>query len=389
MIYNTLGKTGLKVSRLGFGTMRLPTINSNADIDEAEATKMFDYGIENGINVFDTAYPYHNDTLAGNGKCEEFLGEYLKENNLRGEIVLQTKSPTWFVNEKEDFDVFLNEQLEKLQTDYVDVYLLHSMTVPNWNKVKDLDVLDFLDDCLSSGKVKHVGFSSHVKLNYLIEIIEEYPKWEVVLTQMNYLDEYYQSGANGLKYLKKNNIGTMIMEPLRGGRLINNVPEQVKVWWEISEIERTPVEWALQYLWNRDDVDCVLSGMSSLKQVKENVKYASNEDIISEYDQDIIKEVARQYRESSLGNDCTKCGYCLPCPNGVDIVNCFNEYNIAQMMQDPKASALQYFSLINIDSRADSCVQCEECLPLCTQNIDIPKELQKVYEYFGSEFDHF
>lgn len=389
MIYNTLGKTGLKVSRLGFGTMRLPTIRSNADIDELEATKMLEYGIENGINIIDTAYPYHNDVLAGSGNSEIFLGEFLKEKSLRDEIILQTKSPSWAIEEKSDFEFYLNEQLEKLQTDYIDIYLLHSLTVPDWKKVNDLGVLDFLDDCLSSGKVKHAGFSSHIEIDYLIEIIDEYPKWEVVLTQMNYLDEYYQSGVMGLNYLKENNIGSMIMEPLRGGRLVNNIPEEVKSWWEISEVQRTPVEWALQYLWNRDDVDCVLSGMTSLQQVKENIKYASTEDILTEYDQEIIREVARQYKASSLGNDCTQCGYCMPCPNGVDIVNCLKEYNIAQMMRDPKASAMQYFSLIGEDSRADSCVNCKECLPFCTQMLDIPEELQKVYEYFGSEFDHF
>ena len=206
---------------------------------------------------------------------------------------------------------------------------------------------------------------------------------------MNYLDEYYQSGVMGLNYLKEVNVGSMIMEPLRGGRLVNNIPEEVKVLWEISEVERTPVEWALQYLWNRDDVDCVFSGMTSLEQVKENVRYASTEDIISEYDQEIIREVARQYRASSLGNNCTRCGYCMPCPHGVDIINCLTEYNIAQMMRDPKASAMQYFTLIDDDSRADSCIDCKECLPFCTQMLDIPSELQKVYEYFGSEFDHF
>lgn len=389
MIYNTLGKTGLKVSRLGFGTMRLPTFNSNADIDEVEATKMFEYAIENGINLFDTAYPYHTDTLAGNGNCETFLGEYLKENSLRDEIILQTKSPTWFIGKRSDFDFYLDAQLEKLHTDHIDIYLLHSLTSSSWQRINDLGVLDFLDDCLSSGKVAHVGFSAHTETDTLIEILDEYPKWEVVLTQMNYLDEYYQSGTTGLKYLKENDVGTLIMEPMRGGRLINNIPEEVKAWWEISEVQRTPVEWALQYLWNRDDVDCVLSGMSSLKQVEENVRYASNEDIFSEFDRDIIKEVAMQYRKSSLGNECTKCGYCMPCPNGVDIVNCFNEYNIAQMMRDPRASALQYFSLIGADSRADSCNQCEECLPLCTQNLNIPEELKKVHKFFGSEFDHF
>ncbi len=389
MIYNTLGKTGLKVSRLGFGTMRLPTNYSNAEIDETEATKMLEYGIENGINIIDTAYPYHNDVLSGSGNSETFLGNFLKENSLRDEIILQTKSPSWAIEKKSDFEFYLNEQLEKLQTDYIDIYLLHSLTVPTWNNVNELGVLDFLDDCLSSGVVKHIGFSSHIEVDYLIEILDEYPKWEVALTQMNYLDEYYQSGIMGLNYLKEINVGSMIMEPMRGGRLINNIPEKVKAWWEISEVKRTPVEWALQYLWNRDDVDCVFSGMSSLEHVKENVKYASTEDIISEYDLEIIREVAREYKSSSQGNDCTRCGYCMPCPNGVDIINCLTEYNIAQMMNDPKASAMQYFSLIGDDSRADSCIDCKECLPFCTQMLDIPAELQKVYEYFGSEFDHF
>ncbi len=389
MIYNTLGKTGLEVSRLGFGTMRLPTKRSNGNIVEEEATKMFEYAIENGINLFDTAYPYHNDVLAGSGNCETFLGEFLKENSLRDEIILQTKSPSWFIQEKGDFERFLNSQLEKLQTDYIDIYLLHSLTESLWNKVHGLDVLDFLDDCLNSGIVKHVGFSAHTELDTLMEILDEYPKWEVVLTQMNYLDEHYQSGAAGLNHLKQRNMGTMIMEPLRGGRLVNHIPEEVKVWWEISEVERKPAEWAFQYLWNRDDVDCVLSGMSSLKQVKENIKYASKEDVFSEFDREILVEVTRQYKATSLGNDCTKCGYCMPCPHGVDIPNCLNEYNIAQMMRDPAASALQYFSLIDADSRADSCNGCGECLPLCTQKLDIPKELQKVFEYFGSEFDHF
>lgn len=251
-----------------------------------------------------------------------------------------------------------------------------------------MEVLDFLDDCLSSGKVKHVGFSSHIEVDYLIEILDEYPKWEIVMTQMNYLDEYYQSGVMGLDYLKQTNVGSIIMEPLRGGRLVQNIPKEVQELWDMSEVKRTPVEWALQYLWNRDDVDCVLSGMTSLEQVKENIRIASTEDIISEHDQELIREVARTYR-TFLGNKCTRCGYCMPCPHGVDIINCLTEYNIAHMMNDPKASAMQYFSLIDDDSRADSCVECMECLPFCTQMLNIPEELQKVYEYFGSEFDHF
>ncbi|MEE0942416.1 MULTISPECIES: aldo/keto reductase [unclassified Methanobrevibacter] len=388
MLYNKLGKTNLEVSRLGFGTMRLPTTGSNDEIIESEAIEMLTYGIENGINIIDTAYPYHSKTLDGSGESETFVGEFLKENNYREDILLSTKSPSWAIEKKEDFDFYLDEQLKKLQTDYIDIYLLHSLTVPDWEKVKGLDVLDFLDDCLTTGKVKHVGFSSHIEVDYLIEIIDEYPKWEVVMTQMNYLDEYYQSGVMGLDYLKETNIGSMIMEPLRGGRLVQNIPKEVQTLWDSADVKRTPVEWALQYLWNRDDVDCVLSGMTSLNQVKENIEIANKIDEISENDQELIREVARTYR-TFLGNNCTRCGYCMPCPHGVDIINCLTEYNIAHMLNDPKASAMQYFSLIDDDSRADSCVQCMECIPFCTQMLDIPEELVKVHEYFGSEFDHF
>lgn len=388
MLYNKLGKTNLKVSRLGFGTMRLPTTGSNDEIIESEASEMLTYGIENGINIIDTAYPYHSKTLDGSGESETFVGEFLKENNYREDILLSTKSPSWAIEKKEDFDFYLDEQLKKLQTDYIDIYLLHSLTVPDWEKVKGLDVLDFLDDCLTTGKVKHVGFSSHIEVDYLIEIIDEYPKWEVVMTQMNYLDEYYQSGVMGLDYLKETNIGSMIMEPLRGGRLVQNIPNEVQTLWDSADVKRTPVEWALQYLWNRDDVDCVLSGMTSLNQVKENIEIANKIDEISENDQELIREVARTYK-TFLGNNCTRCGYCMPCPHGVDIINCLTEYNIAHMLNDPKASAMQYFSLIDDDSRADSCVQCMECIPFCTQMLDIPEELVKVHEYFGSEFDHF
>ena len=388
MLYNKLGKTNLEVSRLGFGTMRLPTKNSNDEIIESEASEMLTYGIENGINIIDTAYPYHSKTLDGSGTSETFVGEFLKENNYREDILLSTKSPSWAIEKKEDFDFSLDEQLKKLQTDYIDIYLLHSLTVPDWENVKGLDVLDFLDDCLATGKVNHVGFSSHIEVDYLIEIIDEYPKWEVVMTQMNYLDEYYQSGVMGLDYLKDTNIGSMIMEPLRGGRLVQNIPQEIQNLWDSAEVKRTPVEWAMQYLWNRDDVDCVLSGMTSLDQVKENVEIANKIDEISANDQELIREVARTYR-TFLGNNCTRCGYCMPCPHGVDIINCLTEYNIAHMLNDPKASAMQYFSLIDDDSRADSCVQCMECIPFCTQMLDIPEELVKVHEYFGSEFDHF
>lgn len=388
MIYNQLGKTKLKVSRLGFGAMRFPTEGANNNIKKSETEEMLKYGIDNGINLIDTAYSYHSKDLGNNGESEVFLGNFLSQNSYRDEVIISTKSPSWLIEKHEDFDNYLNQQLEKLQTDYIDIYLLHSLTETDWAKVHNLDVLDFLDDSLSSGKIGHVGFSSHIEIDYLIEILDEYPKWEVVLTQMNYLDEYYQSGVMGLDYLKGENIGSMIMEPLRGGRLVQNVPPSVQKLWNTAEVKRSPVEWALQYLWNRNDVDCVLSGMNSLEQVKENIEIASKKDPISQNDSELIREVAREYR-TFLGNNCTRCGYCMPCPYGVDIINCFTEYNIAHMLQNPKASAMQYFSLIEDDARADSCVKCMECEHICTQMLNIPEELEKVVDYFGHEFNHF
>ena len=388
MQYRKLGKTNENVSILGFGAMRLPTDKSNAHINKDETFEMLRYGIEKGVNLIDTAYSYHSNTLGNQGNSESVIGEFLKENSYRDDILLSTKSPTWLIEKADDFEYYFERQLKELKTDYVDIYLLHSLTDSEWVKVHDLNVLDFLDDCLSSGRVKHVGFSSHTEIDYVIEILDEYPKWEVALTQMNYLDEYYQSGVMGLDYFKDQNIGSMIMEPLRGGSLIQNIPESVLKIWDMAEVKRTPLEWAFQYLYNRDDVHCVLSGMSSLDQVKENIEIASTVDVISEYDQEVIREVAREYR-TFIGNNCTRCGYCMPCPYGVDIINCFTEYNIAHMMDNPKASAMQYFSLIDDDARADSCIRCMECEYICPQMLNIADELEKVDEYFGSEFNHF
>lgn len=390
MLYKELGKTKEKVSILGFGTMRLPTNGDNSQINEKEASDMLTYGIENGINLIDTAYSYHSSTLDNRGNSEIFLGEFLKENNYRDDVILTTKSPSWLIEEKGDFDKYLDEQLKKLQTDQIDLYLLHSLTEKDWEKVKGLEVMDFLDDALSSGKIKHVGFSAHTEIDYLIEIVDDYPKWEAVLTQMNYLDEYYQSGIMGLDYLKNLNIGTMVMEPLRGGRLVQNIPPEIMEMWKTAEVQRTPVEWALQYLWNREDVDCVLSGMNTLEQVKENVEIASRSypNTITAHDEELIREVARKYR-TYRGNECTACGYCMPCPYGVNIVDCFNEYNLGHILQNPSGSAMQYFSLIDDDARADSCIRCMECEYICPQMLNIPDELEKVVDYFGYEFNHF
>lgn len=390
MLYRELGKTKEKVSILGLGAMRLPTTNTNGNINKKEATEIFEYGIDNGINLIDTAYTYHSDNFSDKiGNCEPFIGEFL-QTGYREKVLLSTKSPSWLIQKKEDFDFYLNDQLNRLKTDSIDIYLLHTLTEHHWNNLKSVGVFEFMDSALEDGRIKHIGFSSHTEFDTLVEILDDYDKWEVALTQMNYIDENYQTGLQGLEYLNSLNVGNMIMEPLRGGRLVNNIPQSVKDIWKNAEIKRTPVEWGLQYLWDMETVDCVISGMTSLEQLKENIEIANRSEIgsISQKDKEIIKETGLEYN-SRKGNECTQCMYCMPCPEGVDIPNCLKEYNIAKMFDNPSASAMQYFSLIGDGSRADSCIDCGKCLNLCPQMVNISEELKNVKELFGTEFNHY
>ena len=318
-----------------------------------------------------------------------FLGEFLS-TGYREKILLSTKSPSWLVEKKEDLDFYLDNQLKRLQTDNIDIYLLHTLTKDHWDKLKSLDVFEFMDRILDDGRIKHIGFSSHTEFDTLIDIVDNYDKWEIALTQMNYIDKNYQTGIDGLNYLHELNIGNMIMEPLRGGRLVQNIPDNINKLWDKAEIKRTPVEWALEYLWDMESVDCVLSGMTTLDQVKTNIKIANKAEIgsISPNDKEIIREVGREYN-SRKGNECTECMYCMPCPEGVNIPGCFKEYNIGKMLNNPSASAMQYFSLISPEEHAENCTYCKKCLSHCPQNINIPEELEKVHELFGEEYNHY
>jgi len=293
MLYRELGKTGEKVSILGFGAMRFPTINNQADkIDKKEASNMLEYGIDNGINIIDTAYSYHTLDFDDPGESEPFLGEFLS-TGLREKVLISTKLPSWIVEKKGDMEKFLDQQLERLQTDSIDIYLLHSLKSDYWENLTNLDVFEFMDTILEEGKVKHIGFSFHDELDLFLEILDSYD-WEVVLTQMNYLDEGYQSGINGLQYLSSINMGNMVMEPLRGGRLVENIPPEVQSLWDSAPRKRSPLQWAFQYLWDMEGVNTVFSGMSSLEQVKENIAIVDEgyPNTLTQEEKNLIKEVA-------------------------------------------------------------------------------------------------
>lgn len=383
MLYRDLGKTGEKVSILGFGGMRFPTINNQPNrIDEKEASEMLKYGIDNGINIIDTAYSYHTIDFNEPGKSEPFLGDFLS-TGYREKVLISTKLPSWIVEKKEDMDIFLDQQLDRLKTESIDIYLIHSLKEDYWKNLTNLNIFEFMDNALSDGKIKHIGFSFHDELDLLLEILDSY-EWEVVLTQMNYLDEGYQSGINGVQYLSSINMGNMIMEPLRGGKLVDNIPPEVEKIWNSAPIKRSPVEWAFKYLWDMPGISTVFSGMSTLEQVKENLSIANNSypNTLTIEEKNVIKEVSRAYRDKK-DVPCTQCNYCMPCPQKVDIPTCFKEYNIAKMLNNPEASSMQYFSLLDEENYASSCTKCGECVHMCPQMINIPNELEKVKKLFG------
>ena len=375
MLYRKLGSTNEETSILGFGCMRLPEVNDYGNIHEEKASKMLYNAIDNGVNYLDTGYPYHN------GASEKFLGKYLTRE-YREKVHLATKIPSWLINKKEDLEYYLNKQLERLQTETIDFYLVHSLNENYWPKLEKAGVLEFLDDLKNEGIIKYNGFSFHDDLEFFLEMVDIYD-WDMCQIQYNFMDENYQAGREGLRYASSQGLGVVIMEPLRGGVLANYVPEEVQSIYDESEIKRTPAEWAFRYLWDHEEVDVVLSGMSTLNQVKENIKYA-NEGFagsLSEDDKFLIKEVGRAYRENK-GVDCTTCGYCMPCPQGVNIPDCFMHYNYATMLNDPENARMHYMTLLKEEEKASKCIECGECDMACPQMIDIKEKLKEVVEAF-------
>ena len=386
MKHRTLGKSGLEVSVLGFGCMRLPIqggAESGADIfnpekliDEGEATRMVEYAVKHGINYFDTAYGYHG------GQSEVFLGKAIKP--YRERIYLASKMPVWMVQSPGDFDRILDEQLKRLQTSHLDVYLLHGLARHFWKPVKELGALAFLDRALSDGRIKHAGFSFHDDVKIFKEIVDSYD-WEMCQIQYNYYDEHYQAGREGLQYAVDRNIGVIAMEPLRGGRIVDRIPDQVRKIWDRATVKRSPVEWAFRWLWDQSDVSMALSGMSCMGHVLENVDLAGDAEVnsLTSEERGIIREVRELYR-SMMKVDCTSCAYCMPCPYGVNIPMNFSLYNDMFMFKDPELNIMMYNHMIPPGQRASACTECGQCEELCPQHIAIIHDLRTVDETLKS-----
>ncbi len=376
MQYRPFSKLDFNVSALGFGCMRLPTLGSRDQIDEPEAERMLHYAIDQGVNYVDTAYRYHG------GNSEHFLGRALK-GGYRERVKLATKLPCGQVEEPGDFDRLLNEQLSKLQTDHIDFYLLHGLRRKRWDLVKPMDITGWLEGAKADGRIRHIGFSFHDTFDVFKEIIDDYEGWEFCQIQYNYINENYQAGTQGLRYAASKGIGVVIMEPLLGGRLVDP-PPAVQAIWDTAEQKRSPAEWGLQWVWNQPEVSVVLSGMTAMEHVQENVRSAdrSGVGILTEKELALVAQARDQY-ESLCPVPCTACDYCMPCPNGVNIPGNFTNLNRGIMYNWLDGAREQYLGRMRENQRASACIQCHECEEKCPQDILISEWMPLVHQVLG------
>jgi hypothetical protein len=378
MLYRKMPKSGDELSILGFGCMRLP-VKEDGSIDEERATKQVRYAIDHGVNYVDTAWPYHG------GQSELFLGRALADG-YRRKVKLATKLPTWLLKSRKDMDHFLNAQLERLNTDHIDYYLVHALLGELWDNVETLGIADFLDGAKADGRITNAGFSFHGAGKDFNRIVDAYD-WDFCQIQYNFLDEKNQAGTDGLEYAASKGLGVVIMEPLRGGNLTSPVPPAVKDIWDEATTKRTPAEWALRWVWNHPEVTVILSGMNEETHIEENLTVADNAypNSLTKAELQLVKKVERKYREL-MKVGCTGCRYCMPCPSGVNIPFCFEDYNNLYMSGDAEGAKFHYAvrlsGVLSVGEPefASRCVQCGECLEKCPQHIDIPTILESVVE---------
>lgn len=369
MQYKQIGNTGKEISILGFGAMRLPEIEKGKEkvIDEAEAIAMIRHGIDLGINYVDTAYGYHNY------QSETLVGKALQDG-YREKTYLATKCPVWLIKSEEDFDRILDEQLHKLQTDHIDFYLLHALYKDRFNDiVLKFDLIEKMKKAKEDGRISHIGFSFHDDLETFKTIVDATDSWDFCQIQFNYINTDYQAGLEGLRYASSKGLGVIVMEPLLGGKLANPPTPVVE---ELGS-DKTPVEWALDFVWGNPEVSLLLSGMSTMNQLNDNLKYADRALLggLTNEEYEFYGKAKKAYDDLALV-PCTQCEYCLPCPNGLNIPGIFSAYNATAYEDIDKAKA-QYKQF---DVNAGDCIQCRECEDKCPQHIEISEVMEEVAE---------
>lgn len=375
MQYRLMPRSEDLISALGFGCMRFPT-TKDGKIDEDKAIQMLIYARDNGVNYFDTAWPYHN------GESELFVGSFVASSN-RNDLLLATKLPCWLVKTRQDMDNYLDNQLKRLNSDYIDYYLLHALNQKSWAEMKKLGVLDFLEQAKRDGRIRYAGFSFHDAYPLFKKISLAW-EWDFCQIMLNYFDTHYQAGMNGYRLAMERGMGIISMEPLRGGKLVSPIPPEVSAVWAKSKVPGSYLEKALRWVWDLPGCTVCLSGMSSLEQVQQNIALSEvcAPDSIDQKEKKLYVEARRAYIKRIAVN-CSECRYCLPCPHQVAIPGVFGMYNEAKMFDDRDRHTREYNMFIPDDNKASQCVNCGVCVPQCPQHIDIPSRMAEIKEYFG------
>lgn len=374
MQYVPFGRTGRQVSRLGFGMMRLPTIkkeDGSEPVDREEAVRMLRYGIDHGINYVDTAYGYHQ------GESEVVTGLGLRDG-YREKVMLTTKLPHWLAKKEGDFDRLLDEQLNKLGVSYLDFYLLHALNSDTFKRVQGLEYRTFLDRAKADGRIRHAGFSYHGDKETFPRIIDDY-SWDMAQIQLNYLDDEYQATLHGARYAGRQGVPVVVMEPLRGG-VLANPPDNVRALMDGHKSHRSPVEWAFAYVGDLKEVAVILSGMTTMDQVKDNLRVFEGIKPLSldAQDQAFIASLKEAYL-SRVKIGCTACNYCQPCPQGVQIPRIFGIYNESYKLNDPGTLKWNYAGVMRDGADGSLCVECGQCEAVCPQQLPIIESLKVIH----------
>ena len=382
MLYRELGKTGFKASLLGLGCMRLPYID-DADmtkgVNREKAYELIRYAVEQGVNYFDTAQGYHA------GDSEAILGEALDYKidgvSLRSKSWITTKHPFWAAAKPDNIRGNLEKTLKKLRTDYLDTYLMHGIGPGNWENIQSWDIFGEYEKLRAEGLIKHIGFSYHGNFEHFVEVVKRYP-WDLCLAMHNVLDQEREVTAKGIEIAAEHNIAVTVMEPLRGGGLAH-APKAVKAVYDSYPADRSPAEWAFRYLADMPGVASIVSGISSMEQLKENLAIFSQPDMLpnclSPEESKVIVS-AREAYQSIVTIPCTACNYCMPCPQNVGIPAIFTQYNDGNRFEFFSQVRRSYMFATRGGRSVDNCTECGVCTPKCPHGIDIPKELKVAHE---------
>ena len=374
MLYRSDKNIG-EVSLLGFGGMRFP-VREDGSVDEPEAIRMVRRAIDSGINYVDTAYPYHD------GTSEVIIGRALKDG-YRERTLLADKLPIWLVRKEEDVRRIFEEQRQRLDVDCIDLYLVHCVEQYAWKTMKKCNVMPILEELKAEGKIRHIGFSFHDKYELFEEVIDSFP-WEFCQIQLNYVDTEFQAGLKGLRYAADRGIPVVIMEPLKGGRIVDALPPAIEELWQEAPASRRPVEWAFKWVASQPGILTILSGMSSMDQMEENLAIFNDEDLphLTDEENAHIMRVADLYRKL-IKYPCTECRYCMPCPNKVNIPKSIRYYNDWGAYEHNPKLKQEYLTWLDAKEHASNCVKCGKCEEACPQHLPIMQILDEVVDAFG------